>query len=167
MAGEHSKDSFVARIWLESGGNGDTTWRGHIRHVQGKEEEYFQDLMGMREFLGRVSGVTGPAQAAQALKLAAQSEPSANSEPSAKPEPSANPESGAVTNKKQRNWSAMHMRPIEQPTEAGATKAQGDPKSPQAEIKWGARLFFGVLIPVLVFFWWLLIYSGGVAGNHA
>ena len=36
-------------------------WRGHIRHVQGSEEEYFQDLMKMREFLARVSGVTGPA----------------------------------------------------------------------------------------------------------
>jgi hypothetical protein len=155
MAEEHSKDSFVARIWLASGNNKDTTWRGHIRHVQGKEEEYFQDLMGMREFLGRVSGVTGSAQAAQALKIATQSEPSAQSEP------------GAATNLKQKAWSAVQMRPIEQPTEAEATKAQGDPRSPQAEIKWGARLFFGVLIPVLVFFWWLLIYSGGVAGNHA
>ena len=56
MVGEHSKDSFVARIWLEDGDNGDKTWRGHIRHVQGEEEVYFRDLMEMREFLGRVSG---------------------------------------------------------------------------------------------------------------
>jgi hypothetical protein len=42
-------------------------WRGHIRHVQGEEEEYFQDLMEMREFLARVSGVTGPALTAQPL----------------------------------------------------------------------------------------------------
>ncbi len=58
---EHVKESFVARIWLEPGDNGDVMWRGHIRHVQGSEEEYFQDLMKMREFLARVSGVTGPA----------------------------------------------------------------------------------------------------------
>lgn len=57
MVGEHNKDSFVARIWLE---DGDTTWRGHIRHVQGDEDEYFQDLMEMREFLTRVSGLQGP-----------------------------------------------------------------------------------------------------------
>ncbi len=68
MIGEHRKESFVVRIWLESGNNGGTTWRGHIRHVQGEEEEYFQDLMTMREFLGRVSGVTGPPLTAQPLK---------------------------------------------------------------------------------------------------
>ncbi len=73
MAGEHSKDSFVARIWLEPGDNGVTTWRGHIRHVQGEEEEYFQDLMEMREFLARVSGVTGPALTAKPLKDATKS----------------------------------------------------------------------------------------------
>ncbi len=74
MVGEHSKDSFVARFWLEDGDKGDTTWRGHIRHVQGEEEEYFQDLMGMREFLGRVSGMKGPPLTAQPLKEATKSE---------------------------------------------------------------------------------------------
>ncbi len=74
MVGGHSKDSFVARIWLEDGDTGDTTWRGHIRHVQGEEEEYFQDLMEMREFLARVSGVMGPALTAQPLKEATKSE---------------------------------------------------------------------------------------------
>jgi hypothetical protein len=74
MVGEHSKDSFVARIWLETGDKGDTTWRGHIRHVQGEEEEYFQDLMEMREFLGRVSETTGPSLTAQRLKNATKSE---------------------------------------------------------------------------------------------
>jgi hypothetical protein len=74
MVGEHSKESFVARIWLEPGDNGDKTWRGYIRHVQGEEEEYFQDLMEMREFLGRVSGTTGPSLTAQALKDATKSE---------------------------------------------------------------------------------------------
>lgn len=31
---------------------------------------------------------------------------------------------------------------------------------------WGAGLFLGVLFAVLAFFWWLLIYSGGVSGHH-
>jgi len=48
MVGEHSKDSFVARLWLEDGNNGETTWRGRVRHVQGEEEEYFQDLLELR-----------------------------------------------------------------------------------------------------------------------
>ena len=65
---EHFKESFVARIWLEYGDNGDAMWRGFIRHVQGSEEEYFQDLLEMREFLARVSGVTGPALTVQPLR---------------------------------------------------------------------------------------------------
>jgi hypothetical protein len=85
MIGKHIKESFVARIWLEPEDNGGTTWRGHIRHVQGKEEEYFQDLMGMREFLGRVSGMTGPPLTAQPLKDATESG------------------SGTVTNMKQKD----------------------------------------------------------------
>ncbi len=74
MVGGHSKDSFVARIWLEDGNTADTTWRGHIRHVQGEEDEYFQDLMEMREFLARVSGTKGPPLTAQPLKEATKSE---------------------------------------------------------------------------------------------
>ena len=74
MVGEHIKDSFVARIWLEHGDKGVTTWRGHIRHVQGEEEEYFQDLMEMREFLGRVSATKGPPLTAQPLKVATKSD---------------------------------------------------------------------------------------------
>ena len=74
MVAGHSKDSFVASIWLEVGDTGDTTWRGHIRHVQGEEEEYFQDLMEMREFLGRVSGMKGPPLTAQPLTEATNSE---------------------------------------------------------------------------------------------
>ncbi len=74
MVGEHSKDSFVARIWVEQGDNGVSTWRGHIRHVQGEEDEYFQNLMEMREFLGRVSGINGPPLTAQPLKATTKSE---------------------------------------------------------------------------------------------
>jgi hypothetical protein len=54
-------ETFVARIWLESGADGGSTWRGHIRHVQGEREAYFQDLREMSEFLESVSGVRGPA----------------------------------------------------------------------------------------------------------
>jgi len=62
MGEEHiKKESFVSRIWLEHGNNGSPKWRGHIRHVQGEEEGYFQNLAEMRDFLGRVSGVSGPA----------------------------------------------------------------------------------------------------------
>jgi hypothetical protein len=68
MVGEHSKDSFVARLWLEDSTSGETTWRGHIRHVQGKEEQYFQDLLELRDFLGRVSGMKGPPLTTQPLK---------------------------------------------------------------------------------------------------
>ncbi len=53
-------ESFVARIWLEHGLNGDPLWRGHVRHVQGNQEAFFQDLETMTEFLERVSGVSGP-----------------------------------------------------------------------------------------------------------
>ncbi|MDP6429644.1 MAG: hypothetical protein QF393_16625 [Rhodospirillales bacterium] len=34
-------------------------WRGHVRHVQGEQETYFQDLEAMGDFLERVSGVSG------------------------------------------------------------------------------------------------------------
>ena len=49
--------SFVARIWLERGTNGDPQWRGHIQHIQGQEEVYFQDLAELGEFLERISGL--------------------------------------------------------------------------------------------------------------
>ncbi len=68
MVGEHSKNSFVARLWLEDGNNGGTTWRGHIRHVQGEEQQYFQDLLELRDFLGRVSGIKGPPLTTQPLR---------------------------------------------------------------------------------------------------
>jgi hypothetical protein len=69
MVEEHiKKESFVTRIWLEHGNNGDPEWRGYIRHVQGEEEGYFQNLMEMRDFLVRVSGVAGPALTAQPLR---------------------------------------------------------------------------------------------------
>ena len=60
--------SFVTRIWLEPRANGDPIWRGHVRHIQGNEEAYFQDLGTLNEFMARVSGVTGPPLTAQSLK---------------------------------------------------------------------------------------------------
>ncbi len=60
MIGQQDPKSFVARIWLESGSNGEPLWRGHVRHVQGGHEAYFQNLTEMSEFLGRISGVPGP-----------------------------------------------------------------------------------------------------------
>jgi len=52
--------SFVARIWLEAGTNGEPIWRGHVRHVQGNDEAFFQDLNGLKEFLIQVTGMAGP-----------------------------------------------------------------------------------------------------------
>ena len=76
MVEEHIKrESFVTRIWLEHGNNGNPKWRGHIQHVQSEEEEYFQNLTEMRDFLGRVSGVSGPALTAQPLRDAKKSGP--------------------------------------------------------------------------------------------
>jgi len=60
MEGKQVLESFVARIWLERGQNGNPLWRGHVRHVQGDQEAFFQDLETMTEFLERVSGVSGP-----------------------------------------------------------------------------------------------------------
>ncbi len=141
----------------------------------------------MREFLGRVSGVTGPALTVQPLKNAAKLESSTKSEPSTKSEsstrlesstksesstrlePSTKSEPGTVTSLKLKDCSEIQMHPKEQPTQeeaAEATQAQTDPKSLPPEVNWGSKLFYGVLISVMVFFWWLLIYSGGVAGSH-
>lgn len=50
-------ESFVARIWLEKGPRNKAKWRGHIQHVQGDQETYFQDLSQMGQFLEDVSGV--------------------------------------------------------------------------------------------------------------
>lgn len=36
----------------------------------------------------------------------------------------------------------------------------------EKENNWGPKLFIGVLVAILVFFYWLLIYSGGVTVHH-
>jgi len=69
--------SFVARIWLERAAGEDPKWRGHIQHIQGREEVYFQDLTEVREFLEQVSGIPGPGFAAHPGKDVAISKRSA------------------------------------------------------------------------------------------
>jgi len=68
MDGKQPLESFIARIWLERGSSGDSVWRGHVRHVQGEEETYFQDLEAMNEFLERVSGVSWPRRIGEPAK---------------------------------------------------------------------------------------------------
>lgn len=53
--------SFVARLWLESGPNGDPLWRGHVQHVQSDRSGFFDDLCGLRTFVEGVAGIAGPA----------------------------------------------------------------------------------------------------------
>lgn len=36
----------------------------------------------------------------------------------------------------------------------------------KSTFRWGQWLFVGVLASILVFFWWMLIYSGGVVLHH-
>ena len=60
MVGPGTQGSFVVRIWLEGESVDCPTWRGHVRHVQGEEESYFQNLSEMKEFLERISGVPLP-----------------------------------------------------------------------------------------------------------
>jgi hypothetical protein len=61
MVEPKTPESFVVRIWLEGESKDTSTWRGHIQHVQGEEEKYFQNLSEMRAFLEQVSGVPLPA----------------------------------------------------------------------------------------------------------
>jgi len=61
MVRSQSMQSFVARIWLERNADEDPKWRGHIQHIQGGEEIYFQDLVEVCEFLEQMSGIPGPA----------------------------------------------------------------------------------------------------------
>lgn len=60
MGAKQDSQSFIARIWLESGRNGEVSWRGRIKHVQSNKESHFSDLDRMREFIEEVSGVPAP-----------------------------------------------------------------------------------------------------------
>jgi len=56
MVRSNIMQSFVARIWLERSNDDVPQWRGHVQHIQGPEETYFQDLAQMSEFMEQVSG---------------------------------------------------------------------------------------------------------------
>jgi hypothetical protein len=43
---------------------------------------------------------------------------------------------------------------------------KSDDKRQSANGNWGPRLFLGAVVAVLAFFYWLLIYSGGVTVHH-
>lgn len=60
MTEDNSLATFVARIWLERGTENNVMWRGHIRHVQGKAETYFNDFADMGAFLEQISGTPSP-----------------------------------------------------------------------------------------------------------
>ncbi len=53
----------------------------------------------------------------------------------------------------------MSQQPDNQ-TGAGTEPAGGNKDT------WGPKLFYGTLVAILAFFYWLLIYSGGVAVHH-
>ena len=41
-----------------------------------------------------------------------------------------------------------------------------DEESTNDSATWGPLLFYGTLIGVLVFFWWMVIYDHGVSSTH-
>jgi hypothetical protein len=51
--------SFVAHIWLERAAGGELMWRGHIRHVQSRQERYFDQFNELRDFVESVAGDPG------------------------------------------------------------------------------------------------------------
>lgn len=55
--------SFVVRLWLEPGPEGERRWQGHIQHVQSGRDLYFRDLDRMLDFLAEVGGVAFAASA--------------------------------------------------------------------------------------------------------
>ncbi|MEJ1298190.1 MAG: hypothetical protein RPU64_15845 [Candidatus Sedimenticola sp. (ex Thyasira tokunagai)] len=47
------------------------------------------------------------------------------------------------------------------------TSKENEAGKPEGEkTSWGPKLFFGTLVAILVFFYWLVIYSGGVVVHH-
>lgn len=57
MGSAQTTESFVTRIWLERGSDGEQVWRGHIRHIQSSEDGYFEQVDEMLDFMERVTGV--------------------------------------------------------------------------------------------------------------
>lgn len=49
---------------------------------------------------------------------------------------------------------------------ATGTPTSGMQASKDNGVSWGPKLFWIVLVLILVFFWWVIIYSGGVKPQH-
>lgn len=47
-----------------------------------------------------------------------------------------------------------------------AQAPSGEAQGANDGVTWGPKLFAAVSVGVLVFFWWLLIYSGGAVVHH-
>jgi hypothetical protein len=49
----HNNQSFVIKVWLESGAeeSGGARWRGHITHVSSGERRYMEDLDEIAAFV--------------------------------------------------------------------------------------------------------------------
>ena len=43
---------------------------------------------------------------------------------------------------------------------------ENETNQPDSGGSWGKKLFFATLVAILGFFYWLLIYSGGVTVHH-
>lgn len=50
---ELNTHSFVVKVWMEETAeeSGQTTWRGHITHVQSGQREYFENLDSITDFI--------------------------------------------------------------------------------------------------------------------
>ena len=81
MARSQILQSFVARIWLERTDDEDPRWRGHIQHIQGQEETYFQDLAEMSDFMEQFSGITGSGNIEYPDKVVKMKKPGRGSKP--------------------------------------------------------------------------------------
>ncbi|MBN1139965.1 MAG: hypothetical protein JXM73_25575 [Anaerolineae bacterium] len=61
--GSHTA-TFVVRLWQETGGETESTWRGQVEHVQSSKKQYVRELAQVLEFIeehfrGPISGAKG------------------------------------------------------------------------------------------------------------
>ena len=52
--------SFVVTLWLERGKEGETVWRGRLRHVQSGRAYSFTNLTELQALLERLAGASLP-----------------------------------------------------------------------------------------------------------
>ena len=60
----------------------------------------------------------------------------------------------------------ISMAEMPEEKQAGQSAPDKSDNKGNEERHWGPKLFIGVLVAILVFFYWLLIYSGGVTVHH-